>query len=112
MSVVPCRRTFEAFGGLKNCVIAARDGAPATKEILVRGTYDKEDDTAADSSNAETATIADLHLAYIAFDILYIQNEVCFLVLSAQQMCLGHYAILRLQKSWFVAHVTEKMKGR
>ena len=76
--MLPCRRVFEAFGGLKNCVLAARDGAPATKEILVRGTYDKDkdEDNEADGSNAETATIADLHLAYIAFDILYIQNEV------------------------------------
>lgn len=63
---------------MKSTVIGARDGAPATKEIVISsGLYGRaDDDEEEDSSNAETAYLADLHLAYIAFDILYIQSEV------------------------------------
>ncbi|KAK9838672.1 hypothetical protein WJX74_001090 [Apatococcus lobatus] len=71
------KRAFEPFGGLKSTVIGARDGAPPSKEIVISsGVYGRADDEdEEDSSNAETAYLADLHLAYIAFDILYIQSE-------------------------------------
>lgn len=90
-SVRTCRRAFEPFGGLKSAVIGARDGAPANKEIVISSSVyskdaDAEEAPPVESTNNETAYLADLHLTYIAFDILYSQNEVQAPMLSSMQL--------------------------
>lgn len=69
-----CRKVFEPFGGLKSAFTAARDGRSVDTQIEMargEGLFTADPDYIA-------PTVGDIELIFIAFDILFMGDEVCW----------------------------------
>lgn len=67
-----CRKVFEPFGGLKSAFTAARDGKSADTQIEMargEGLFTSNPDYIA-------PLVGDIELVFIAFDILFVDEEV------------------------------------
>jgi len=69
-----CRKVFEPFGGIRSAFSAARDGKPADSQIEMassEGLYTSDPDYT-------PPCVGDIELVFIAFDILFVDEEVCW----------------------------------
>lgn len=65
VSVVPCRRIFEGFGGLKGVVNAARTGMGADQEITFRNSWvDMEPAAGGDGASAAKVALRAIRLRF------------------------------------------------
>ena len=81
-----CRKVFEPFGGLKSAFTAARDGRSVDTQIEMargEGLFTADPDYIA-------PTVGDIELVFIAFDILFMGDEVYQSLLKV--ICMGHIA--------------------
>lgn len=71
MCVLPCRKVFEIFGGLKTAIHAARDGVPGEQVVAMKrnGTEFTGDE------EYEHPLAEDIEIVYICFDILFTGEE-------------------------------------
>ena len=73
LQVCCCRKVFEPFGGIRSAFTAAKDGKSVDSQIEMassEGLYTSDPDYA-------PPCVGDIELVFIAFDILFVDEEVC-----------------------------------
>ncbi len=68
-----CRKVFEPFGGIRSAFTAAKDGKAIDSQIEMassEGLFTSDPDYT-------PPCVGDIELVFIAFDILFVEEEVC-----------------------------------
>jgi len=83
-----CRKVFEPFGGIRSAFSAARDGKPVNSQIEMassEGLYTSDPDYT-------PPYVGDIELVFIAFDILFVDEEVCWTTRS-HAVCMNRVTL-------------------